>query len=589
MVEKSNGKVRVCLDLGDLNRATRRPHHNAPTGRQIADKLAGKTLFTVLDLTQAYHQVQLDDESSDVCCFNTPFGRYRFLRMPFGIKCASDVFQSKNEEVFGDIDGSEVISDELLLHTVDDPLKHIKLMREVFEVARKNGVTLNKEKIQAMSSSVKYMGDMFTSNGTQADPDKIQAIVEMPAPQNKKDLKRFLGMVNYVGHFVPNLSSMTQPLRSLLKNQALWIWDSVCNRAFIKLKNLLTGNEILAYFDPSIHSTLQVDASMKGLGVCLLQDNKPVAYRSRSLTPAEQNYSNIEREMLAAVWGCEVLSNFVYGMYITIQSDHKPLVEIVKKPMHKISPRLRRLALRLYVYAFNLEYLPGSKMMIADALSRACGSGEITEDEDAKFSIHNILVCPVSDARMLELRTVTTADVQLQLLIKYIMFGFPEHKKDVCEEVRPFWDVRNELSYIEDLVLYGNRIIIPLSMQNTIIELLHSSHMGMVKTKARANEIVYWPGMSSQLERIISNCRTCNTYRNSNQRETLIPHEIPPLPWEKLGTDSFTFGGKDYLIIVDYFSKCPEVVVMKNKTSSCVRYTQGTVCKAWRIQGNNIR
>ena len=108
------------------------------------------------------------------------------------------------------------------------------------------------------------------------------------------------------------------------------------------------------------------------LGVCLLQAKKPVAYRSRALTPTEQNYSKIEREMLAAVWGCEITSNFVYGMHITIQTDHKPLVEIVKKPMHKISPRLRRLALRLYLYSFNMEYLPGSKMLIDDALSRAC-------------------------------------------------------------------------------------------------------------------------------------------------------------------------------------------------------------------------
>ena len=154
------------------------------------------------------------------------------------------------------------------------------------------------------------------------------------------------------------------------------------------------------------------------------------------------------------------------------------------------------------------------------------------------------LGCPVSDTRMAEISKATEADIQLQLLIKFVKFGFPEHKRDVCEEIRPFWNVRNELSYIDDIVLYGDRIIIPLNMRNKILEILHSSHMGIVK-KARANEIVYWTGMSSQIERLIASCKSCNTYRNSNQRETLIPLEVPPLAWEKLGMDIFTFGGKD--------------------------------------------
>ena len=185
---------------------------------------------------------------------------------------------------------------------------------------------------------------------------------------------------------------------------------------------------------------------MNGLGVCLLQAKKPVAYRSRALTPAEQNYSNIEREMLAAVWGCEITSNFVYGMHITIQTDHKPLVEIVKKLMHKISPRLQRLALRLYVYSFTMEYLPGSKILIAEALPRACERNpKIYDDKDNHIYIHEILGCPVSDTCMTEIIKATKADIQLQLLIKYVKFGFPEHKRDVCEAIRPFWNVRNEV------------------------------------------------------------------------------------------------------------------------------------------------
>ena len=573
VIEKSNGNIRVCLDPGDLNKAIRRPHHRAPTGREIADKLANEKLFSVFDLTQAYHQIELDDESSDLCCFNTTYGRYKYLRLPFGINCASDIFQAKNEHIFGHIEGVEVISDELLLHTDGDHIKHLNLIESVFRAARANGVTLNKEKIQAMKTSVKYMGDIFTDKGIQADPDKIQAITEMPSPKSKKDLKRFLGMVNYIGHFVPNLSQITQPLRSLLKNDSVWLWDTACDQAFSKLKQILTGSDILSYYDPEKPTKLQVDASMNGLGACLLQEGKPVAYRSRSLTQAERNYSNIERELLAIVWGCEVLHNFTYGRYFTVQTDHKPLVTIMNKPMFKVSPRLRRLAFRLYGYTFNIEYLPGSKMIIADTLSRASNdvsNTSVNKTDVGDLSIHSIIHCPVSDKRISSLQESTTNDVQLQLLRRYINFGFPDHRKEIREEVKPFWDVRNELSYIDGLITYGDRIVVPLILQKEILELLHSCHLGIAKTRARANEIIYWPGMSTQIENIIGKCETCNKFRNSNQREPLIQHEIPQLPWQKLGMDILTFGGRDYLLIVDYLSKYPELAPMKNKTSSCV-------------------
>lgn len=311
---------------------------------------------------------------------------------------------------------------------------------------------------------------------------------------------------------------------------------------------------------------------MEGLGACLLQEDKPVAYRSRSLTQAERNYSNIERELLAIVWGCEVMHNFIYGQHITIQTDHKPLVAIMNKPMCKVSPRLRRLTFKLYGYSFDIQYLPGSKMIIADTLSRVDNNviknSMTTTKED--LSIHSVTHCPVSDKRIVELQENTTNDVQLQLLIRYIHYGFPEHRKDICDEVKPFWDLRNELSFIDGLVTYGNRIVVPIMMQHTILELLHSSHMGVAKTRARANEIVYWPGMSTQIESMIGKCETCNKFRNSNQREPLIHHEIPHLPWQKLGMDILTFGGKDYLLIVDYLSKYPELAHMKNKSSSCV-------------------
>ena len=172
LVEKP-GKLRVCLDPKDLNRAIKRPYHTIPNARQIADRLSNSTLFTVLDLSQAYHQIQLDEASSDLCCFNTPYGRYRYRRLPFGISCASDIFQIKNEQIFGHIHGCEVISDELLIHSSQDE-SHDDILTKVLDAAKQNNVTLNEVKIQFKSNSVRYMGDIYTGEGMKADNEKIK-------------------------------------------------------------------------------------------------------------------------------------------------------------------------------------------------------------------------------------------------------------------------------------------------------------------------------------------------------------------------------------------------------------------------------
>ena len=285
-------------------------------------------------------------------------------------KYCVDIFQYKNEQNFGDIEGVEIIQDDLLIAARDDA-EHDEILVKVLTRARNIGVKFNKNKIQLRKPCVKYMGDMFTSEGLKVDPDKVQAISDFPNPKNKSELQRLLGMITFVGNFIPNLSVLTDPLRQLLKKNIEWIWDAQHDKALQKIKDVLTKETVLRYFDPSVQSVLQVDASKAGLGVCLLQSDKPVVYRSRTLTMAEKNYSNIERELLAVVWACEALDRYIYGVHVIIHSDHKPLEEIVKKPLYRTSPRLQRLLIRLHRYSVTVKYIPGKHLHIADALSRA--------------------------------------------------------------------------------------------------------------------------------------------------------------------------------------------------------------------------
>ena len=570
--EKQNGDLRICLQPTNLNKAIKRPHHKAKTARQVADELAGKSLFSVIDCTKGYYMVKLNEASSDLCCFNTPFHRYRFLRMPFGIRCASDIFQLKNEQIFGHIKGVHIIQDDLLISASNEK-EHDQILTEVLERAKQCGVKFNKNKLQLKRNQVTYMGLRFGANGLNPDPEKVRAIRDMPTPTDQKGVLRFLGMLNFLREFIPNMAEKTAQLRQLLKKNTEWTWSQDHKKEFENLTNILAEDALLRYFNPTKEIMLQVDSSKDGMGVCLMQDKQPVAYKSRALTETEKRYSQIEKELLSVVYACETMNTYIYGVKTVIQTDHKPLQSIINKPLHKVSPRLQRLLHRLYKYDIILVYTPGKEMYVADTLSRAfLNDGKMQtpskQEIQMDMAIHSILKeVPASDRRMQEIRQETEQDYLCKELKKWIQEGFPENKSRVSQEIKPFWDIKHELSFEEGLILRGARIYIPEKLQTSVLQCLHQSHMGIEKTKARANEIIFWPGMTKNIETIISKCDTCNMFRKKQQKESMMSHEVPKQAWEKISFYIFCFGGQDFLLVVDYFSKFPIVCPLRGKTA----------------------
>ena len=310
--------------------------------------------------------MRLDDGSSHLCPFNTPYGHYRFKKMPFGISSAREVFQKKNEAIFGDIDGVEVIFDDIII-AAKDKHKHDEIMRKLFQRAREANVKFNPAKLQYRVNEVKYMGNIVSESGLKPDVEKVRAIIQMPTPQNREELQRFLGMVNYFSQSIPNQSEITASLRSLLKKDVAWIWFMEHTQAVEHLKDILSSQPVLKFFDPPKPLKLQVDASKSGLGACILRVWHPIAYASRSLIPAEEHYAQIEKELLAVV----------FGRPIDVLSDHKPPVSITKKSLVSSSPRLQRLLLRLQKYEVIITYGPGKYMHVADILSRETRTNEV--------------------------------------------------------------------------------------------------------------------------------------------------------------------------------------------------------------------
>ena len=241
--EKPNGELRVCLDPTDLNKAIMRDHHPIPVVDDIIPELGDSDLFTKLDLKDGYWHVKLTEEASYLTTFNTPFGRYRFLRMPFGLKMSQDVFQHKVEETYNSCEGTIGISDDLTVHGKGEP-NHDRRLHEVMETTRRNNLCLNYEKVEVKKPSVKFFGNIFSAAGVSADPDKVAAITALRPPETKTELKTFLGMVNYLQRFIPRLAENTALLRTSDKKDVQFTWDLSYQGCFENVKSLVKNNTL---------------------------------------------------------------------------------------------------------------------------------------------------------------------------------------------------------------------------------------------------------------------------------------------------------------------------------------------------------
>ena len=339
VVQKPNGQIRLCLDPKDLNVAIRREYYPMPTIEEVNTRLNKARFFTVLDTNNGFWQISLDDRSSMLTCFNTPFGRYRWMRMPFGINSAPEVWQRTMNQLVEGLKGTEVIQDDFLIvgcGDTDDEVEadHDRNLKAFLERAHECNLRLNADKLKLKMTQVPYIGHLLTREGLRVDPKKVEAIEEMLAPKDAKAVQRLLGSVNYLAKFVPHLSNIMQPLRRLLDKDAEWCWLHTHQQAFDEMKKALTTTPALSYYDVMKPVVIQCDASDSGLGAALLQNGLPVAYSSRALTSAETNYAQIEKELLAIVFASEKFYQYVYGRdKVHVQSDHKPLEVIFKRPL----------------------------------------------------------------------------------------------------------------------------------------------------------------------------------------------------------------------------------------------------------------
>ncbi|UYV81765.1 K02A2.6-like [Cordylochernes scorpioides] len=560
IIKKPNGKVRICMDPRELNPWIKMEYRQLPAPEGIIADITKSPIYTVLDAKSAFWQIKLDEKSSSLLTMATPYGYYRFHRLPFGICSAPEVFYKKMQSMFTGIEGVKVYMDDIIIYG-NSLTEHNSRLITVLEIARKNNLKFEFNKMQLAQEKVKFIGHEISKNGISADPSKLEAIQKIKRPMDKTSLQRFLGTVNYLAKFMHNLADKTVLLRQLLKKNTLWTWNEAIEKEFIELKNLVSNPPVLGLFDPHRKVTLSVDASQHGLGAVLMQEGRPIAFASASLNNTQKKYAQIEKELLALWYGCQRFNYHLYGRKFTAQTDHKPLLAILKKPLEELSPRLERLVLKLMRYDFNLEYVPGKVIHTADTLSRDSISEETidTSDLDLQNTIMTLNL-KVTTKRYQEILRDMESDEEMIKLRDHILNGWPIHKKSVDYAVKPYWHCKEELYIWKDLICRGQRLVIPKVQRESILQTLHMSHQGISACKNRAHEAIYWPGLDREIEEMVYKCRICQESQPSQRKEPLIPHEIADYPWQKVAIDFFYLDQSVFIIIVDYYSSFPEVI-----------------------------
>ena len=583
---KKDGGLRLCIDPKPLNRALQRSTYYMPTIDDVLPKLANAKVFSTVDAKSAFWMLKLDEQSSYLTTFETPFGRFRWLRCCYGISPAPEIFQARMHAALSGLNGVHCIADDILVagsgDTVADAERdHDRNLLALLDRCRQKGIKLNRSKLCLRRESTRYMGHLLTSSGLRPDPRKTAAIMDMPIPEDRKALQRALGMATYLARFCPNFSEITAPLRSLLHDGNEFRWDIRHTEAFDRMKAMLATEPVLAYYSPDKELTCQADCSQFGMGCVIMQEGKVIEYASRALTKAEVAYAQIEKELLSIVHCLSRFDTYCYARHVVIETDHRPLLAIYKKALAASPKRLQRMWLRLQRYDFELVFRPSGEMIMADTLSRAFSPGA---SEGTAFPEEVATLSTVDEDQMAELKMVASAntiaainaaaqdDDEYAGLIDQIRRGWPETAAGVATYLRPFHTFADELSVSSGLVFKGHRLVVPRQARAAILERLHAAHTGVNACLRRARETVYWPGITADIKRAVVACDICARHHQSIQKEPLMSHPAPSRPWEKVGIDIFTFADTDYLITVDYLTGWFEIDRLGAKSVSNIVY-----------------
>lgn len=563
------GEVRVTVDLRCLNKATKKEHQPIPNLDEQLVNMGSPRYFTYLDGNKMFHQLELNETSSRYMTFSTGLPNWplmRYKRMVMGWCNASSRLQEEMRKVLAGIPGVLNVEDDVGVYG-DTIEGHDASLEEVFKALQEHGVTLGRDKCRFAVSEMEFMGLLLTRKGLQTPEKKLSAIQALKAPENKSEVRSFMGLIQYLARFIPDLANRAEPIQRLTRNDVSWRWTQAENKAFVDIKEIISRKETLAYFDSQKKTELRVDAGPAGLGAILAQVDKngvsrPVAYASRTLSGAETRYSQLEKEALAIKWGCEKFNFYLEGAPFDVITDHRPLLGLFKEGGNP-PPRIERWILRIQHLNFNLQYEPG-KTNEVDVLSRQPDLvPTVNRSEEADvLHVRSIIQAATEAMDLGQVKEAIGKDQELQGVRLSIRNG-------KWDKSSSYFSERLHLSEYTGVLLYKDRIVVPVALRKRCLNLAHEGHQGITRTTERLRQSVWWPGMTKEVENLCRQCPECQFVRNPLPPTPLNPTPLPDHPWHTVGIDfkGPLPTGHTLLVLMDYQSRYPEVKVMRSTTA----------------------
>jgi len=595
---KKNGTPRRTVDFQSLNKhASRETHHTQPPYLQVRT-VPPYTKKTVSDAWNGYHSVPLREEDRHYTTFITPWGRYRCCTLPQGYISSGDGYSRRFDEISSEITDKIKVIDDALLWSKTLEMNFFKTC-EWLDTCGRNGIIQNPSKFKFGSDIVEFAGFEITNDSVRPSPTLIRAITDFPSPQNITDVRSWFGLVNQVSYAFSMADKML-PFREMLKPKNSFYWDSELETLFTESKLHILG-EIehgVCIFDKSKPTCLATDWSKTGIGFWLFQKHcrcpgktpfccrngwKIVLVGSRFTHPAESRYAPIEGEALAVADAMDKARHFILGCKeLIIAVDHKPLLGLfTNRSLNDIpNNRLRNLKERTLRYRFSMIHVPGLKNRTPDALSRHPTGNPAPDrlslpDDVAYMSAVSALES-LQSVTWEKVRQATTSNTSAMKLVDLIESGVPLLKDDMPPELRVYHQFREDLSTVDGVALYKDRIIIPEQLRRSIIDSLHAAHHGVTSMVTRADSSVFWPGITRDIIQRRDECTYCHRIAPSQPSAPPSPISYPEYPFQHVCADFFHFKGRPYLVCVDRYSNWPIVEESKGGAEGLIKCLRRT-------------
>ena len=598
VVRKKTGEIRLCVDYRKLNDVTRKDAHPLPRIEDMFDTLSGSRYFSTLDLASGYHQVEVEPKDRDKTAFVTPFGLYQYNVMPFGLCNAPATFQRLMALVFSGMMGETCLAylDDIIIFskTFDE---HLIKLEKVFNRLLSANLKLKAEKCSFCQPKVHFLGHIVSAEGLATDPEKITKIKNWPVPRNVNEVRSFMGYATYYRRFIPNFAQLMAPINDLVQKDRAFSWNQKCQEAFDLVKRKFTDAITLRYPDFSQEFLLDTDASDFGIGAVLSQlvagVERPVAYYSRSLSKPERRYSTTRKELLALVDSVKHFRCYLYGRKFRARTDHAALqwLHNFKEPTGQVARWLERLA----EFQYEIVHRAGRIHSNADALSRYPQVDSIlpvVPNPAGDMEIPNdINWLPATKPE--DIRKMQEHDAVLTHVLKWLDESRRPPQEEIASDgrsVRFYWARFDQLrrwgacAFIEDYKEDGGashlRLLVPLELRQTVLELLHSKpaggHFGVKKTVEKLKFRFHWPELKADVVEWCRRCPDCCRRKtNKKNRGKMHPSQVG-LPMERVAMDIMgplprtERGNKYVLAVIDYFTKWAEAYALPNQEAATV-------------------